>query len=321
MLSGIGDVDAAGESVARRLKTSFYQDVDELLDQERPHGAIIATPNANHAEVAEACARRSVDVLIEKPIADSLEGAQRIVRAADDTGIRVLVGHHRRHNPLIREARSIVASGALGELVAVSMIWALLKPAEYFQIDWRCRRPGGGPTLINLIHELDILRSICGEIRQVYAQSSSKARKLDVEDTLTISISFENGALGSVVASDVTPSPWSYELTTHENPLYSHTDENCYYFFGTQGSLAFPRMELWRYTADDRAGWQHPLETSSRDVTQGDPLELQLEHFCRVVRGEEKPLVDGKDGACSLAAVLAVLESIERRVPIAVPTV
>ena len=139
-----------------------------------------------------------MNILIEKPIADTMDEAHRIVKAADDNGIQVLVGHH----PLIQAARSIVQSGELGDLVAVSVLWALLKPIDYYNVDWRCRRPHGGPTLINLIHEFDSLRFICGEICQIYAQSSSTVRQLDVEDTLSISLSFESGSLGSVVASD-----------------------------------------------------------------------------------------------------------------------
>ena len=318
-LVGICDVDSSRRSVAEELNVPFYQDIEELLERERPQGAIISTPNGHHAAVAEVCARRSVHVLIEKPIADSLSEARRIIQVADDSGIQVLVGHHRRYNPLIQETRSVVTGGALGKLVAVSVLWALLKPADYFELDWRCSHPGGGPTFINLIHDLDTLRFICGEIRQVYAQSSSAMRKLDVEDSLSISLSFENGALGSVLASDTTPSPWSYEATTHENPYYFHMDENCYYFLGTLGSLAFPRMELWCYVDDDRLGWQHPMEKSRCIVTQADPLKSQLEHFCRVVRGEDKPIVDGRDGTRSLAVVLAVLESIQRQVPVRLP--
>ena len=316
-LIGVCDVDSTRRSLAEEFNVPFYQDMEELLERERPQAAIIATPNGSHATLTEVCARRSVHVLIEKPIADSLDGAQRIVKVAEETGIQVLVGHHRRHSPLIQEARSIIQGGALGKLVAVSMLWALMKPAEYYEVDWRCRPPGGGPTFINLIHELDSLRFLCGEIREVYARASSAVRKLDVEDSLTISISFENGALGSVLASDATPSPWSYEATAQENALYFHADENCYHFLGALGSLAFPRMELWRYADDDRMGWQHPMVKSRRKVTQLDPLKSQLEHFCRVVRGEEKPIVDGRDGTRSLAAVLAVLESIKCQRPIA----
>lgn len=318
-LVGICDVDPNRRSIADDLNAPFYADIEELLERERPHGAIIATPNGHHASVADFCARRGVHVLVEKPIADSIDNARRIVKAADDTGIQVLVGHHRRHSAHIQEARSIIKAGALGRLVAVSMLWALLKPADYYDVEWRRRRPGGGPTFINLVHELDTLRFICGEIRQVYVQSSSAVRELDVEDTLAISLSFENGAVGSVVASDTTPSPWSYEATTHENPSYFHTDENCYYFLGTLGSLAFPRMELWRYADEARSGWQYPM-TKSRNIPENvDPLTSQLEHFCRVVRGEEEPIVDGRDGTRSLSAVLAVLESIRCQAPVSLP--
>ena len=318
-LVGVCDVDAGLGAIAEACGVPFYRDVEELLERESPQGAVIATPNAYHADHHEACARRSVHVLIEKPIAGSLDDARRIVQTADETGIPVLVGHHRRHNPLIRKARSIVQGGALGRLVAVSVMWALLKPADYFNVDWRCRRPDGGPTLINLIHELDSLRFICGEIRQVFAQSSSAARKLAVEDSLTASLSFDNGALGSVVASDTTPGPWSYEASTGENPHYHQVDQNCYHFLGTSGSLAFPQMEVWRYADADRAGWQYPLKKCRHQVAHADPLSAQLEHFCDVVRNEESPIVDGREGTRSLEVALAVLDSARREVPIAIP--
>jgi predicted dehydrogenase len=78
-------------------------------------------------------------------------------------------------------------------------------------------------------------------------------------------------------------------------------------------------MELWRYGDPVRAGWQHPLSQARRQVEAADPLDLQLKHFCRVVRGEESPLVDGVDGARSLAVALAVQESIDRKAPVQVP--
>ena len=315
-LVGICDVDSGCRSLAERYGVPFYQDLAALLEERHPEGAIIATPNGTHSAIAEVCARKAVDILIEKPIANTLGEAQRIVQLADETGCQVLVGHHRRHNPLIREARSIVQGGDLGRLIAVSMMWALLKPTDYYQVDWRCRRPDGGPTLINLIHELDILRFICGEIRQVYAQSGSMARELEVEDSLSITLSFASGALGSVLASDSTPAPWSYELASGENPYYFHTSQNCYHFLGSRASLAFPRMELWRYADRTRAGWQHPLQKSLRKVARADPLRLQLKHFCQVVRQRQSPLVDSRDGTRSLAVALAVLESMDRQAPI-----
>jgi predicted dehydrogenase len=311
-LVGISDVDPVRKEVADALVVPFYGSAEELIRQERPSGVIIATPNARHAAVVESCARRSVHVLVEKPIAETLEQAQRIVETAGSRGTRVLVGHHRRHNPRVQKARELVRGGALGKLIGVSVLWALMKPDEYFDARWRRERPGGGPLLINLIHELDGLRFICGEISEVYARTSSAVRGFEVEDSLSISLSFENGALGTVLASDATPAAWSYEIATGENPMYFHAGENCYHFLGTSASLAFPRMDLWRYAGDDRKGWDHPLERSAIEIPAVDPLKTQLEHFCAVVRGEEPPIVDAQDGTRSLAVALAVRESARR---------
>jgi predicted dehydrogenase len=76
------------------------------------------------------------------------------------------------------------------------------------------------------------------------------------------------------------------------------------------------RMELWRYADKPPTGWQHPIERTRREVKQADPLMSQLEHFCRVVRSEEKPLIDGRDGTRSLAVALAVLESARLQGPV-----
>ena len=318
-LAGICDINPDRKSVAEKLNVPFYRDIEEMLESEQPDGAIIATPNGFHRDCAQTCARRSVHILIEKPIADTLSAAHRIIETADQHGIRVLVGHHRRHNPLTQKTRSLIQEGAIGKLVGVSVLWTLLKPPEYYTSDWRCERPGGGPTLINLIHEIDSLRFICGEIRRVYAQSSSAARKLDVEDSISATLSFENGALGSVLASDATPAPWSYETTSRENPYYAHADEDCYRFLGTEGALTFPGMELWRYPDRTQIGWQNPLAKSHFEVAAADPLVSQLEHFRRVISREQEPLIDGRDGAQTLAVALAVLESAQRGSPINIP--
>ena len=314
-LVGISDVDPSRRSVADELQAPFYGDVEALLERERPDGVVVATPNGDHAPVAELCVRHSANLLIEKPIADTVDSAGRIVRAAESAGVQVLVGHHRRHSPFVAAAREIVGSGEIGRLVAVSMLWTLRKPDDYYDVEWRRTPPAGGPTLINLVHEIDTLRFICGEIGEVYAHAGSSARGFEVEDSVSISIAFHNGAVGSVLASDATPSPWSYELTTRENPLYFSADADCYHFMGDEGSLSFPGMEMWRYEDRYRSGWQHPLIKTRRAVVRADPLTLQLEHFQRVIRREERPIADGRDGSRSLAVALAVIESFRSGQP------
>ena len=323
-LAAICDNDPTARSVANRFGVPFYGTVPELLNGERPHGtihgAIIATPNAEHAPNAVRCIQQGVPVLIEKPIAESLAAARQIIDASQETGTAVLVGHHRRHNPLVRQTKEILQSDALGRLVGVSVLWTLCKPDDYYDLAWRCTPPAGGPTLINLIHELDSLRYWCGEILEVFAHASSATRRLQVEDSLAISLRFENGVLGSIFASDTTPAPWSYEATTGENPRYHTTSEDCYHFFGSQGSLTFPQLNVWSYPAGSPRGWQQPLTTQRSSCDAEDPLPIQLDHFLNVAQQRETPLVDARDASRSLATALAVLDSATQHKPISVET-
>lgn len=314
-LTAICDADPAQSAIAARYGVPFYQDVDRLLDAQSLDGAIVATPTPLHAAHGIACAGRGLHLLIEKPIASALAAARQLLETADRFGSRVLVGHHRRHNALIQQARGIVQGGEIGRLVAVSVLWALLKPQNYFDVRWR-QEPGGGPILINLIHELDSLRFLCGEISSVYADTTSHIRGFEVEDTASISLQFENGALGTILASDAAPAPWSYEMTSGENPVYPNYPQDCYHLLGTRGSLAFPSMTLWRYPSPENVGWHQPLQAVKHEVLPNDPLSEQLHHFCRVIRGTESPLVSGEEGFKTLAATLAVLESARRRAPV-----
>lgn len=317
-LVGICDADASRSLLAEQFQAPFFQSVEALLTQAKPDGVIIATPNHAHASVAETCAAHGVHLLVEKPIAENRADAERIIQAAAVAGVQVLVGHHRRHNPLISEARKLIQEGVIGRLIGVNVLFTIRKPDDYFQVTWRTQRPSGGPALINLIHDVDSLRFICGEISQVFAQSSSAVRGFAVEDSLVATLNFTSGALGTILLSDAAVAPWSYEATTGENPFYFRTNEDCYHFVGTHGSLAFPSLRMWHYSNAQHVGWQHPLVNAQHTVETADPLVRQLEHFCRVIRGEEAPFVSAIDGTRSLSVIQALLESAETNRPVAV---
>ena len=129
----------------------------------KPDGVILATPNALHVEQGLACIAAGLPTLVEKPLAHTLEAGERLVDAAEKAGVPILVGHMRRHSTIMDAAIRVVRSGKLGRLVAIMGSAVYCKPAAdgYFDPpnDWR-RRPGGGPILINMIHEVDALRSL-----------------------------------------------------------------------------------------------------------------------------------------------------------------
>jgi len=164
-LVALCDTNPERKVLAEQLKIPFFTDYQEMIKEVGLEGVIDGTPNQFHAEVGMTCAKHGIHVLTEKPITSTLEDGKRLVEAVQQSGIKLLVGHHRRYFPLIKRAREIVQSGELGQLVGVSMLWALMKPDNYFEVAWRSQK-GGGPILINIIHEIDNLRFICGDVAQ-----------------------------------------------------------------------------------------------------------------------------------------------------------
>ncbi len=314
-LVAICDTDPKGQELAEDYGASFYQDYQKMLDQVTLEGVIVATPTDQHAIVGTACVERGLHILVEKPITATVEDGRRLLDVATKHQAQVLVGHHRRFNPLVQRAREIIQNGHLGRLVSVALIWCVLKPVPYYDVLWRTKF-GGGPVLINLIHEIDLLRHICGEIKSVYAAASSALRGFEVEDSVSVTLHFENGALGTLLASDATPSPWSYEATSNENPDFYHTEENCLFFMGSTGSLTFPRLEIWRQEQDQTKSWHDPITKNQIHVESSDPLPAQMAHFCRLIRNQEAPVVSGEDGLRTLRATLAILESAHQNRPI-----
>ncbi len=175
-LVALADPSPAAEALAREIGVPHYPELEALLAAQRPDGVILATPNAQHVPGALACLAAGVPALIEKPVADTAEAARRLAAAAAASTVPLLVGHHRRHSPILEAAQAMIRSGELGRLVAVSGSATFCKPDSYFDTaPWR-REPGGGPILINLVHEIDDLRALVGDIAQVQAFASNATR-------------------------------------------------------------------------------------------------------------------------------------------------
>jgi predicted dehydrogenase len=309
-LSGIVDPAPASAELAHAAGVPRYQTLGALFAAQRPDGVILATPNQLHVQNALECIDAGVAALIEKPVADSVGEGVRLHEAAERAGARLLVGHHRLHSPLLATACAIVEQGKLGRLVAVMGSATFYKPDGYFDdAPWR-RQPGGGPILINMIHEIGNLRALCGEIVAVQAFASSATRGFPVEDTVAINLRFANGALGTFMLSDTAASARSWEQTSQENKSYpTYPDEDCYLIVGTDGSLAVPTMRLKTYGTKEERSWWKPFKTEVAPVERADPLERQLAHFCAVIRGEAKPRVTVRDGLANLRVTEAIAEA------------
>jgi predicted dehydrogenase len=315
-LAAIVDPGPAAAEVAAEHAVPLYRSLAELFAADRPDGVILATPNQLHVDGGLECVAAGVPVIVEKPIGDTVDGATRLVEAAEAAGVPLLTGHHRNYSPVMATAREIVRSGRLGPIVAVVGTALFSKPDDYFDAGdgWR-RRPGGGPILLNLIHEVNNLLSLVGPITAVQAVTSNAARGFPVEDTAAMVFTFANGALGTFVLSDAAASPRSWEQTSQENTSYaSYPDEDCYHIAGTLGSLSVPTMRV--RTFPGTRSWWEPFDTTTEAVERSDPLANQVAHFAAVIRGEAEPICSGRDGLATLRVVDAVVEAARTGRPV-----
>lgn len=314
-LMAIVDPSPAAQALAEEKSVAWYSDFATMIASVRPDGVIVATPNQLHVANGLECVAAGIPVLVEKPIADDVAGATALVESAERAGVPLLIGHHRRHNPLIREAKKAIDDGRLGQIVAVHGTCWFFKPEEYFDVPWR-REKGAGPVFLNLIHDVDLLQYLCGEVVSVQAIESNALRGNAVEETAVILLRFASGALGTVNVSDTIVAPWSWELTSGENPAYSHTPETCYMIGGTRGSLTVPHLDVWHHTP--RPNWWEPIHRERLSADSADPLGLQIRNLCEVVRGREAPVVSGRDGLAALKVIAAVKEAAASGQPVAI---
>ncbi len=302
-LAGIADPTPAGQALADSLNVPWAAEPEALLDQVRPQGAIVATPNVAHVPVALECLARGIPALVEKPVADTVAEARALADAVARTGVPVLVGHHRRHNPVNQRARALIEGGQLGRIVSATALATFLKPDPYFDAVWR-RQTGGGPILINLIHDIDMLRFLLGEVTEVQAMDSHVVRGFEVEDTAAAVLRFDSGALATVIVSDAATSPWCWDMCAGEQGQYPRQDVASHQIMGTHGSLSLPDLGLWQYRG--QRGWHDELSHEETRVHAADPYTRQLEHFAAVIAGQAQPLCSALDGLRTLAATLAV---------------
>jgi predicted dehydrogenase len=308
-LAAVVDPTDAGKALAASVGAPWFADHASLIAAKLCDAAIIATPNAMHLPHALDFIAAKIPVLVEKPVTATLSDAQALAAAATKANVPVLVGHHRRHNPIIARAREVIASGALGRLTTATVLYTFFKPAPYFDLAWRRDPAAGGPILINLIHEIDLVRHLLGDIDSLQALTSNAVRGFAVEDTVAVMVRMVSGALVTISLSDTVVAPWSWDLAVQESKLYPPQPRpvQTHFISGTDGSLSLPDCTQWSYKGEK--SWFAPVTPEALSIAADNAYVIQLAHFCQVARGEVAPLCSAADGMATLAATLAVREA------------
>ncbi|KAJ6625119.1 quinate utilization oxidoreductase QutH [Mycena sp. CBHHK59/15] len=316
-LSCIVDPMPSGKTLAETHNVPYFTSVDDMLAAKAAgdvlvDGAILGTPNATHVPLGMQMVRGGVHALVEKPMSTDIESGRQLVAAAAQTQHKILVGHHRRFNPYVVSAKRLLDAGSLGRVLAVQGLWTTLKPASYFAppTAWRAEAGSGGVILINLVHDLDLMRYLFGDVVRVYCEKGASTRGFAVEETGALTMVFKSGTVGTFVFSDAAASPHCFEAATGENPMIPYNGRDVYTFLGTQGTASFPALRVHRYSAG--GDWTNDVITEpAPEVDVVPPFTLQLQHFARVCQGEEEPNCSGLEALKTIILVESVRESME----------
>ena len=278
----------------------------EILAHPEVEVICLATPSGQHAAQTIAAAQAGKHVLVEKPMALTLADAEVMIAACAQAGVKLGVLLQRRAEPTFQRIKQAIEAGDLGELtLGLVTIPYFRSEAYYDQAEWRgtWSLDGGGVLMNQGIHLIDLLVWYLGDPVQVQAQAATLQRAVEVEDTLTATMRFADGAQATVTA------------TTTAAPGFPHRVE----LYGTGGGIQLEgeRISHWSLAAPDQAAVPPPELGASANAGAGaDPRNIAptghialVKDFIQALREDRLPLVDGPEGQRSLAAVLAIYQA------------
>ncbi|WP_245740428.1 Gfo/Idh/MocA family protein [Nonomuraea maritima] len=235
-LVAVADVDAAraAEFAAKYGVPRSHTSAEELLREERPDFVHLCTPPHLHAPLAIACLEAGVTALVEKPPTLSLAEFDALADAERRSTAHVATVLQHRFGAGAIRLRRLADAGELGRPLLATCLTQWYRDEEYFAVPWRgtWESEGGGPTMGHGIHQFDLLFSVLGPWREVTAVAARQSRSVDTEDVSMALVTFENGAVATVVNSVLSPRQTSqlrfdYERATVEvDHLYGYTDDD-----------------------------------------------------------------------------------------------
>ena len=277
---------------AERFGCSAAASFEDAIEDPGVEGVVLVTPNDVHEEQALACAERGRHVLVEKPIADSVEAGERMGRGCDEAGVTLLVGHAFRRLGAARRVKELIDAGALGRVVLAEANMSL--PGSFKPEAWRAHRErnAGGPIMQLGIHHVDTLAFWLGPVRQASGRFAHVHTPADIDDVGVVTLEFESGALGTVTGSYVSPKTLSLRLLGTESVLELRTD-----------------FSVWPDAQALDGATTLTLNGEAVHFTARDMLAEELAEFGRCIRGEVVPETGADEGIAALAAVRQALEA------------
>ena len=269
--------------VSKKYDAKSYTDYKELLKNPEIEAVSVCVPTTHHHSVVMAAIEHGKDVLVEKPIAFTLNEAEEMIAFAKEKGVKLGTGHVERFNPAIQKAKELIENDVIGDVVSASAKRVGPFPPRIKDV---------GVTIDLAIHDLDVMYYLFNEnMTQVYATMGSILEKCEYEDHAEIMTKFENGITGILEVNWLTP----YKRRQIE-------------VTGTDGIISVDyidqSIEVYGKFAQDV------------EIQHEEPLKEEITSFINSIINDEAPEITGEDGLNALKMVLAANKSSKEQVPI-----
>ena len=287
------------EAAVAQTRARGFADPLVMIATAELDGVVVAAPTNNHSALALAAIERGLPVLVEKPLAATVDDAIAIVAAARKRGVRVQVGHVERYNPAVLEMGRLIRAGWLSTIYAITSRRAGPFPARIRDV---------GVTIDLGTHDVDMLSWIAGERPvRVYAETSQRIHATH-EDLAFGLMHFPSGATGFLDVDWLTPAKRRSLVAVGEEGMFELD-------YLTQ-RLTFTRSNVERPQTIAGYATTFTGDVAEIPVVSVEPLRAQLDEFVRVLRTGDRPYVDGEDGLWAVAIANALLTAAAERRPI-----
>jgi predicted dehydrogenase len=295
-LVGVADADqSAAKAVGERHCVKVYTDYTDMLIMESPEAVTVAVPTALHEKVVSDVLESGADVLVEKPIAATLEEGQRLIEKAWSFNRKLMVGHIVRFNPATQLLKQKLQNGDLGRIYQIVSRRVGPFPA-------RIRDVG---VVVDLApHDVDVMRFLTdADPVRVYAETEQRIHT-EHEDLLTGMIRFPDGIVGTLEINWLTPTKVREILVLGERGMFRVDDltQDLYFYENAQAN-----GELWRDLRVIKG--VSPGEMIRYAVQRQEPLKAELGAFLKAIEDDTPVPVSGQDGLAALRLALALVES------------
>ncbi|OGF50784.1 MAG: hypothetical protein A2231_05500 [Candidatus Firestonebacteria bacterium RIFOXYA2_FULL_40_8] len=306
---------------AKRLgekhKIDFTSDLKEMLKRKDIDAVVVCVPHFLHKAMGLEVIKAGKHLVMEKPLATNRKDALELADAAKKAGVQLSVAYILRFQESVEKTKALIASGAIGKVINITMQNMSYKPESYWtqgwskvvKSDWRTskEKSGGGVLIMNVSHVIDLMYYITGlKAKSVYAEYDTFATKVEVEDMIIANLRYDNGAIGLIQTSST-----AHGAGEMQNRIY-----------GTEGQLNIGLIgEACKlYTTKDIAGiekskWVDIPFTPLSDMW-GGPRANYFKEFSGAVLNKQEVPVPAKEAMVSFDTCLAAYRSGEEKKPV-----